>query len=204
MHVLLLGCFRDHTASLISYWVDHGMVTGPTQDIALRRLWIDCKQWCKTNGVKPPRGNFTHNTINKRSGEYRELQGAFKANAVKIVCTYLAHKANLLESGTDEASQARTCVAWAAAEYLHVCDAAGMVLTPKARMTMNCCFSRQHALAIGLYEYVYVCMRARAFVCVCVRVCVCVCACECVCECVCGCMCVHVRACACMCVCVSV
>ena len=80
MHVLLLGCFRDHTES---YWVDHGMVTCPTQDIALRRLWIDCKQWCKTNGVKPPRGNFTHNTINKRSGEYPELQGAFKANAAK-------------------------------------------------------------------------------------------------------------------------
>jgi hypothetical protein len=136
------------------------------------------------------------------------LQGAFKANAVKIVCIYLAHKANLLESGADEASQARTCVAWAAAEYLHVCDAAGTVLTPKAPMTMNCCFSRQHALAIGLREYVYVCVRVGLYVCLCVFVCVCVCVRVIVSVCV-GvgaqmCMCVHVCVRECLIVCKSV
>ena len=128
MHLLLLGCFRDYTASLMNTWVNLGVLGCPNADEALRPLFIELKEWCKSERIKPPKGNFTPSTINRKSGEYPELSSAFKASGVKTICAFLAHKAVLLDSG-DEQSQMRTLVAWSAAEYLHVCDLGGMILT---------------------------------------------------------------------------
>lgn len=56
MHNFLLGTLKDHCASAMLTLLQDGLLGEERDaDLRLKRLWLECRDWCKTNKLKAPR-----------------------------------------------------------------------------------------------------------------------------------------------------
>ena len=139
MHVGPLGILRDFDGSLAFDLAHRGELGGALyagidpndKNTLLKRLWFNFRQWCTHTGRSAPRGGLLSLVSlgrGKSSLEYPELSSAVKAVAVKDFAVYLAKVVAELPQ-IDDYTRIRAACSWAMAEFIHVTDNAGLILT---------------------------------------------------------------------------
>ena len=74
---------------------------------------------------------FSSRTLQKASANaYPELDSRFKAAAMKPLVFWLADKTRAVAGDDPEAKRLAVC-AWALADFYHILDAGGLILTPE-------------------------------------------------------------------------
>jgi hypothetical protein len=95
LHVLFLGVGKDVVASLLVDILPG--VPGADTEERLANLTVDCQQWCRARGVPCPKHAFTACALGiprHRPGRgFPELASYFKGSTVKLLLSYVAHKA---------------------------------------------------------------------------------------------------------------
>ena len=138
-HRPFLGFLRDYTGALAMDLLSRGELQGPNyegiepddRDGLLKRLWHNFRKWCKLTGRSAPKGGLLTLTslgLSSTDKSYPELGSSVKAVAVKSFAVYLSVLANI-EPSANEHERIRSTCAWAIAEFIHVTDNAGLILT---------------------------------------------------------------------------
>ena len=136
LHIGPLGFYRNLGAATCIDFLERGELPHLETDTALRHLWIDFRNSCRTQGYGVPRGGFSLRLLGRsKKSEYPELHSSFKGTTVKILMVFLAQRAGELERGDPYTRTRSTCL-WALAEFIWITDSAGVVLSTseKARL----------------------------------------------------------------------
>jgi hypothetical protein len=133
MHIGPLGFLRDFTASLCLDFLKRGELVakfGPgSPDVLLQHLWCEFRTWSAQRKLGVPKGSLSLQIIGgTQNNKYPELASSIKASVVKHFTTFLAHFA-LEIAGGDAYTRLRATCGWGIAEFIHVSDSSGLVLS---------------------------------------------------------------------------
>lgn len=131
LHVKCLGFDRDVAAYVIKEFVMEGRIPGETFEDRLETLSKYMREWWKENRLTPFRINLTPGNIGLGSSlrDYPELASTFKGCHVQIIMKYLTAKACGEFNDGSAHAQLRATMMWGQAEFDHVCDSGGLILT---------------------------------------------------------------------------
>ena len=153
MHVGPLGFCRDFTGSVVLDMLQRNELSGPAyadidpsdHDSILKRLWHNFRGWCRLTGRSLPKGGLlTLSSLGLDSSisgnhPYPHLPSAIKAVSSKDFAVYLARLTDHLvpsDAGPMDHCRLRASCAWGIADFIHVTDNGGLILTEEqcARM----------------------------------------------------------------------
>lgn len=128
MHNLFLGVMLWVCGSVIWDLLDRRDITGLTDDEALKKLYIECREFCKQHKIVPPSSIFTMNLIGKGTPDKNRhafpcLSAGVRAMHAKHIFMFLAHKCQTLTNSPHK--RLRALMMWALADYIHTIDHAG-------------------------------------------------------------------------------
>ena len=133
MHVKPLGVDRNLTAGCIVDFLQRGELSNLNQDISLKTLWLEFRAFCRDHRLHAPRGMLSLRVLGRSSAQdIPELHSGIKATVVKWLVVFLAKKACEMDTSTEYLQIRATCL-WSAAEFYHITDRAGIILTPEER-----------------------------------------------------------------------
>jgi hypothetical protein len=143
MHIIFLGIMRDVVGSIIKDLdLRQELPLAPSIEESLRLLYSQLLSWCDRNRVsKPPTAIcFTVANTGIRENAYPELSTTFKASACKTLLFWIASHLNQLPQHDEHAKIRASCI-WALAQFVHVTDRAGVLLSDAEAQEAHKCVS---------------------------------------------------------------
>ena len=117
---------------MVDFLLDGSLAMPRGADDALRDLYLECRAWCACNNLSPPRHPFSLKLLGLQYlGELKFpcFMGYVKAATVKVVMSFLAHKALEFTRAGTEHQMTRAMCAWAYNHWFAIIDSAHRVLT---------------------------------------------------------------------------
>ena len=128
MHIGPLGFFRDLAGSVCAEFIERRELGNVDDDEALKGLWLQFRQWCHENHIRPPTGTLSKALIGRtKRNMYAELSTTFKASVVKVFMVFLSQKVVALAHDVHTRLRATCC--WSLSEIIRIWDTASQFLT---------------------------------------------------------------------------
>jgi hypothetical protein len=162
MHIGPLGIFRNLIPGIILDMFQRGELRNFNEELSYRLLWVDFQSWCRSHRIPPPSGTLSRRILGSdaRGSKMPELHSCLKATTVKLLVVFLADKVCGMVVEGDMFRETRAACLWAAAEFLHVCDKAWVVLQDHEAGRLEYCGRLFTLSYCSLYD---LCLPRRLF-----------------------------------------